>query len=210
MVALVEALTATTGSPPRLGVVVVSTRPGRVGPAVARWFRDAAERHGGFAIDLIDLAEVGLPFLDEPAHPRMRQYAHDHTRRWSALVDAVDAFAFVVPEYNYSMAAPLKNALDYLHWEWHYKPAGFVSYGGVSAGTRGVQMAKEVVTALKMMPLPEAVSIPFVQRFLDEGREIRPNEVMEGAARALLDELARWEGALRGLRAGTRAALTAG
>jgi NAD(P)H-dependent FMN reductase len=191
---------------PRLGVVVASTRPGRIGPTVARWFQTAAERHGAFSVDLIDLAEVGLPFFDEPNHPRQRQYVHDHTLRWSARVDAVDAFAFVVPEYNYSMTATLKNALDYLHWEWQYKPVGFVSYGGVSAGTRGVQMAKEVVTTLKMMPLPEAVSIPFVHQFLDQGT-LQANEVMEGAAQAMLTELARWEEALRGLRQGTRVAL---
>jgi NAD(P)H-dependent FMN reductase len=193
------------GGRPLLGVVIASTRPGRVGPAVATWFLGEVERHGRFAADRIDLAEVALPFLDEPNHPRARNYTKEHTRRWSRRVDALDALAFVVPEYNYAMAAPLKNALDYLHWEWQYKPAAFVSYGGVSAGTRGVQMAKEVVTTLKLVPLPEAVSIPFVGQFLDDEGNLTPNKTMEDAAQAVLDELARWEQALRGLRSGSRA-----
>lgn len=200
-----ERLTSGGEGRPVLGIVVVSTRPGRVGLSVAQWVRDRAERHGAFAVDFIDLAEVNLPFFDEPNHPRLRQYTHAHTRAWSERVDACDAFVFVVPEYNYGMAASLKNALDYLHTEWQYKPAAFASYGGVSAGTRGVQMAKEVVTTLKMMPLPEAVHIPFVSQFLNDEAKLEANEVMEQAADAMLDELGRWEEALRGLREAQRA-----
>jgi NAD(P)H-dependent FMN reductase len=185
---------------PRLAVIVASTRPGRIAPAVAEWFVRAAREHGGFEVDLVDLAEVDLPFLDEPNHPRLKDYVHDHTRAWSARVDAADAFVVVTPEYNYGMPAVLKNALDYLHHEWAHKPIAFVSYGGVSAGTRSVQMAKQVVTTLRMYALPEAVSIPFVQQFLDDEGRLQPNETMEGAAKAVLDELVVVEQALRPLR----------
>src|SRR5579872_6813928 len=144
-------------SRPLLQIVVASTRPGRVGLPVAEWFADVARKHGAFDVELVDLAEVGLPFLDEPNHPRFRQYTHAHTKKWSATVERADAFVFVTPEYNFGMPATLKNALDYLHYEWQYKPAGFVSYGGISAGTRAVQQLKQVVTTLKLFPLPEAV-----------------------------------------------------
>jgi NAD(P)H-dependent FMN reductase len=185
---------------PRLAVVIASSRPGRLAPAVAEWFVAAADQHSGFAIDLIDLAEVNLPFLDEPNHPRLRQYTHQHTREWSARVDAADAFVFVTPEYNFGMPAILKNALDFLSHEWAHKPAGFVSYGGVSAGTRSVQMTKQVVTALKMSALSEAVAIPFVAQFLDAEGRLQPNDVMAGSAKVMLDELVRQEKALRVLR----------
>jgi NAD(P)H-dependent FMN reductase len=105
-----------------------------------------------------------------------------------------------MPEYNYGFNAPLKNAIDFLNQEWRYKPVGFVSYGGVAAGTRAVQMAKQVVTTLKMTPLFEAVSIPFVRQFLDDEERLQANEVMEHAAVAMLDELVRVEAALRPLR----------
>ncbi len=108
---------------------------------------------------------------------------------------------FVTPEYNHGMPASLKNAIDYLHNEWQYKPVGFVSYGGVSAGTRAVAMTKQVVTPLKMTPVTESVSIPFVTQFLDEDGAIRANETMEGAAKAMLDELLRYTNALAPLRA---------
>jgi NAD(P)H-dependent FMN reductase len=185
---------------PRLEIVIVSTRPGRVGEPVARWFEQIATEHAGFDVHVADLAEIDLPFMDEPNHPRLREYTKPHTIAWSRRVDAADAFVFVTPEYNYGMAATLKNAIDFLHDEWRYKPVGFVSYGGVSAGTRGVQMAKQVVTTLAMMPTQSAVSIPFVRGFLDDEERIAGNEIMNAAAGALLDELVQLEGALRPLR----------
>jgi len=181
-------------------VVIASTRPGRVGLPVARWFSERAKEHAAFEVDVVDLAELNLPFMDEPKHPRLRQYIHQHTRDWSARVDAADAFVFVTPEYNYAFTAPLKNAIDFLHEEWQYKPVELVSYGGVSAGTRAAQMIKQVVTTLKMVPVPEAVSIPFVQQFIGADGAVHANEVMETSATAMLDELHRWVGAMQAVR----------
>jgi NAD(P)H-dependent FMN reductase len=145
---------------------------------------------------------LDLPLLDEPNHPRLRKDTKQHTHDWSARVDAADAFAFVTPEYNYGPTAALINALSYLNQEWHYKPVGFVSYGGISAGTRGVQVAKQIVTTLRMFAIAEAVSIPFVAQFLNDERVIEPNEVMTGAATAMLNELLRVQDALAPLRTG--------
>ncbi|MFJ4436148.1 NADPH-dependent FMN reductase [Streptomyces sp. NPDC088923] len=185
---------------PKLSIVIASTRPGRVGLPVGQWIDAVAREHGGFdEVDLVDLAELDLPFMDEPNHPRLRQYTHDHTKRWSARVESADAFVFVMPEYNYGYNAEIKNAIDYLCLEWAYKPVGLVSYGGVSAGTRAAQMIKQVVTTLKMTPVFEAVSIPFVQQFLKDGR-VEANDVMETSAKAMLDELTQVSAALRPLR----------
>lgn len=186
---------------PQLTVIIASTRPGRAGLPIAEWFTAVAEAHGGFEVAVADLAAIGLPMMDEPAHPRLQQYEHQHTRDWSALVGTSDAFAVVMPEYNYGFNAPLKNAIDYLHNEWRYKPMGFVSYGGVAAGTRAVQMLKQVVTTLKVTPLSEAVAIPFFPQFIDDEGVLQPNDVMRNAATAMLDELVRTEHALRPLRA---------
>lgn len=186
---------------PKLQVFIASTRPGRVGPAVAEWFVERAREYGRFEIEVVDLAEINLPFMDEPNHPMLRRYTKEHTLRWSALVDSADAFVFVMPEYNYGFNAPLKNALDYLNWEWRYKPVGFVSYGGIAAGTRAVQMIKPVLTALKMMPMVEAVHIPFVRKFLSEDGRFEPNLELETGADAMLAELQKWTLAMQPLRA---------
>jgi NAD(P)H-dependent FMN reductase len=185
---------------PRLLIVIASTRPGRIGVPVGNWFMQRARAHGGFELELADLFELDLPLLDEPSHPRLRQYTKEHTRRWSATVDSADAIVLVTAEYNYGYPAALKNAIDYLHHEWRYKPVGFVSYGGVAAGTRAVQQLKQVVTALAMMPVTASVNIPFVQQFLDDDRVIQGNEVMTQAASDMLDELLKVDAALAPLR----------
>jgi NAD(P)H-dependent FMN reductase len=186
---------------PRLLTIIASTRPGRIGLPVANWFLERAAAHGGFELEVVDLAQLQLPLLDEPSHPRLRQYTRDHTREWSATVEAADAVVMVTSEYNYGYPAALKNAIDYLHHEWRYKPVGFVSYGGVAAGTRAVQQLKQVVTALAMMPTQASVNIPFVQQFLGEDGAIVGNEVMLEAVPAMLDELLKFQAALAPLRA---------
>jgi NAD(P)H-dependent FMN reductase len=189
----------------KLDVILVSTRPGRAGEPIADWFVAHANAHDGFDVELVDLAEVGLPLVDEPNHPRLRRYTHQHTRDWSARVDAADAFVMVMPEYNHGFTAPLKNALDYLHAEWQHKPVGVVSYGGVAAGTRAVQMLKPVLVVLRMLPVVESVNIPFHTQFLDEEGRLMPNETMELAADAMLDELVASEAVLRARREAVRA-----
>ena len=186
-------------SQPLLQIIVASTRPGRVGATVADWVRDRASAHGGFAVEVVDLAEVDLPFLDEPHHPRLGRYVHQHTLDWSATVSRADAFVFVTPEYNHGYPAALKNAIDFLHAEWQHKPVGLVSYGGVAGGTRAVQALKPVLAALKMVPAVAAVPIPFVATLLDDGG-FRPTEALEDGAAAMFDELAEWTAALATLR----------
>lgn len=192
-------MTSQTDTRPRLAIIVASTRPGRQGIALAEWFQGAAEKHGGFEIDFVDMADVNLPFLDEPNHPRLKRYEHDHTRAWSERIEAADAFVFVTPEYDYSMSPVLLNALQFLSSEWHYKPAGILSYGGVSAGLRAAQMTKSALTALKIFPIAEAVSVPFFTQFIEDG-VVQPNEMMTDSAAVVLNELAKVEAALRPLR----------
>jgi NAD(P)H-dependent FMN reductase len=144
---------------------------------------------------------VNLPMFDEPKHPRFKDYQHEHTRVWSAVVSRADAFVLVTPEYNYGAPPSIVNAIDYLNREWHYKPVGIVSYGGVSGGTRGAQMLKQIVTSLRMMPIPEAVSIPFVTQHVDEKTgAFSPGATQDAAAETMLDELLKWTTALKPLR----------
>ena len=185
----------------QLHIIIVSTRPGRAGLPVADWFVSQARRHGKFALEVIDLAKVGLPLFDEPRHPRLRQYEHEHTKAWSRTIDRADAFVFVTPEYNYGAPPSLVNALDFLVHEWAYKPVAFVSYGGVSGGTRSVQMAKQIVTALKMMPMFEAVVLPFFAQQIDKETGVfAPAKIQEDAAATMLDELLKWATALKVMR----------
>jgi NAD(P)H-dependent FMN reductase len=181
---------------PRLHTIIGSTRPGRIGPSVAAWFHAYAEQHALFKAVLVDLKTFDLPVFDEPFHPALQKYQHAHTKQWAASVEAADAFVFVAPEYNYGPSPALLNALDYVYVEWNYKPASFVSYGGISGGLRGVQATKQTLLALKMVPIVEAVSIPMVQNQLKDGR-FAPTEDQKLDATRMLDALARWTDTLK-------------
>lgn len=184
----------------KLKVIIGSTRPGRKGPAVADWFMTKVAEHTEFDVELIDLKEINLPFMDEAAHPRAQKYTNDHTKKWQQTIDSADAYVIVTPEYNYSYPATLKNALDYLALEWCEKPMGFVSYGGLSGGTRAVQELKGPVTTLGMMPLPEAVNIPFFAKHINDNGEFESYDSAERSAEVMLKKLKRWAKALKRMR----------
>jgi len=184
---------------PKLSVIIGSTRPGRVGLPVGQWFFELAKGHGKFEVALVDLKELNLPLLDEPNHPRLADYVHEHTKAWSATVKASDAFVFVTPEYNYSVAPALLNAIDYLFHEWAYKAAGFVSYGGISGGMRSVHALKQPLGTLKVVGIPEAVTITFFAQLM-EGGIFKGSEALQKAGGTMLDELLRWTEALAVLR----------
>src|SRR5690625_288238 len=186
---------------PRLQIIIAATRPSRKGHLIGKWFETVAREHGGFDVEVVDLAEVDLPLFDESAHPRLGTYAHEHTRKWSETVAAADAYVVVTPEYDHVPPASLLNAMQYLIREWAYKPMGFVSYGGVSAGTRAVEVLKRIASALRMMPIPDSVHIPFFTKWINENEDaFEPEASFTTSANLLLDELGRWAGALQTLR----------
>lgn len=172
----------------KLGVIIASTRPGRIGGSVGKWIFQQAREHGRFDVDLIDLADINLPFADEPNHPASGKYLHGYTKSWSLRIAACQAFVIVTPEYNHGYPAALKNALDLINKEWWYKPVGFASYGGVSGGLRSVQQLKQVVAFLRMIPMAEAFVAPFVANQVSEG-QFAPNDIQTLSTTAMLDEL---------------------
>jgi NAD(P)H-dependent FMN reductase len=182
-----------------LMIVVGSVRPGRIGLPISRWVEVEAQRHGGFNIDFVDLAELALPFMDEPNHPRLRQYTQQHTLEWSARVDAADAFIVVTPEYNHSFSPALKNAVDYLSQEWWRKPVGVVSYGGVSGGSRGVTALEPVLVGVGLVRAGAEVELPFAANQIVDGSFV-PDAKNSAIMTKQLDELAQLADVLKPLR----------
>ena len=184
---------------PVLQIISASTRAGRKGIAVARWVQRFASQHGGFDVELVDLAEVGLPVFDEPNHPRLRQYVHQSTKDWSATVSRADAFVFVTPEYNHSFPASLKNALDHLSAEWADKAAGLVSYG-VHGGVRAAEHLRLVLGEVQIADVRQQVSFAFATDF-ENYSVLTPTGGQEAQLTTQLDQLVAWAGALQSVRA---------
>lgn len=169
---------------------------------MAHWVKSVGRQRGDINTELIDLAEVNLPLLDEEQHPRLGQYRNDHTCRWSAQIDAADAFVLVTPEYNHSFPASLKNAMDYLSREWADKPAGIVSYGGMSAGLRAAAALRPVMASLRLASLGIDVAVPFVEQTVHEDGSFHPDPRAVHAAEAMFERLVELGHQLREVRRG--------
>jgi NAD(P)H-dependent FMN reductase len=182
----------------RIAVIIGSTRPGRKGEAVARWVYEIARQRDDAEFELVDIKDFHLPLLDEPMSPMMGQYAHQHTKTWSAKIVSFDAYVFVTPEYNHATSGALKNAIDFLYHEWVNKAAGFVGYGGAS-GTRAVENLRLVMGELQVADVKAQVGISLFTDF-ENFTTFKPNPGQETSVNAMLDQVIAWGGALKALR----------
>ncbi|MFD5318358.1 NADPH-dependent FMN reductase [Streptomyces sp. NPDC127098] len=191
-----------SSTPLRLAVIVGSVRQGRFGPVVARWFTEQVAAHGGFEVDLIDLADAPLPLAlppvppaVDPDLPRPAEMA-DLTGR----LGAADAFVVLTPEYNRSFPASLKAAIDWHYTEWQAKPIGFVGYSGGTGGVLAIEQLKQVFGELHAHTVRNVVSFPRYYLLFDgEGNLKEPGEPGRAAA-TMLDELSWWAAALGAAR----------
>ena len=181
----------------RIAIIIGSTRPGRVGEAVAKWVYELSKVRNDAEFELVDIKDYNLPLLDEPKLASMHQYSKEHTKAWSAKIEGFDGFIFVTPEYNHSTSAALKNALDYLYMEWNNKAAAFVSYGAIG-GARAVEALRPVMAQLLIADVAAQVMLSNFTDF-EEG-VFKPSPRHEKSLNILFDQLIAWSVALKPLR----------
>ncbi|TFI30912.1 MULTISPECIES: NADPH-dependent FMN reductase [Streptomyces] len=181
-------------APLRVAVIIGSTREGRLGDAIARWFVERAAKRDDLAVSVVDLADFDFParYPDRVTEPMAE---------FTAEVDRAEAFVVVTPEYNRSFPASLKQAVDYAYDEWQTKPVAFVSYGHGSGGLYAVEGLRSVFTELHTVTLRNGVSI----NLFDCGDDVldvdaATEEHRDRAASVLLDQLGWWGLALREAR----------
>ncbi len=173
-----------------MAVLVASTREGRVGDEVGRWFVECAAGHGGLALDVLDLATFAIP-ARYPAEPTAAMAG------FAKRIAVAEAYVVVTPEYNRSFPASLKQAIDCAYAEWRAKPVGFVSYGYRAGGRYAVEHLRDVFTELHTATVRDAVCLDLLEH--DCGN-LGAGPHAEGAGHAvttLLDELVWWGLALR-------------
>ena len=192
----------------KIAVVVGSTRPSRRTEVAARWVAEVAARHpavtaGEASFEVVDLAEYELPLLDEPVPAIFGDYRHEKTRRWARTVGSFDGFVFVTPEYNHSMPAALKNAIDLLYAEWNNKAAGFVSHG-VQGGVRAAEHLRLTLAEVRVATVRSQVALSAFTDFeLTDPTEpgvIKPGPHQEETLNELIGEVIAWSRALKPLR----------
>ena len=182
----------------RIGIIIGSTRPGRVGDKVAKWVLEHAAQRDDADYELVDLADFSLPHLDEATPASRGQYANEHTRAWAEKIASFDGFVFVTPEYNHSTSGALKNAIDFIYGEWNNKAAALVSYG-VSGGVRAAEHLRLVLGELQIADVRQQVSFSLVTDF-ENYTEFAPKGTQAAQLETQLDQLVSWAGALQGVR----------
>ncbi|MEV8411565.1 NAD(P)H-dependent oxidoreductase [Streptomyces niveus] len=183
--------------PLRIAFIIGSSREGRFAPVVADWFTARAAEYGGIELDVIDVADLGLP----TTHPDWATPPTPELAALAARVVAADGFVVLTPEYNHSFPAGLKNFIDLHHTEWEGKAVGFVSYGGVGGGLRAVEQLRLVFTELHCASVREIVSFHNGWDHFGEGGKAYEVDGAIGAAKVMLDQLTWWARALRTARA---------
>lgn len=176
----------------RLKIIAGSSRPGRFNIQPARWVYELAKQRHDLQVELLDLDQIDLPFLNEPTPPSRGQYKHEHTQEWAATIAEADAFIWVTPEYNHSVSAVLKNAIDYLYAEWNFKPVAFVSYGSLAGGARAAEHLRGIAGELKMYDLRDQILLPNYYFNLDKQGKYKFSEDQESQANGMLDQLVFW------------------
>ena len=183
----------------KIKIIVASTRPNRFSEKPAQWILDIAKKREDLDVELLDLRDYPLPFFEEPLPPGLARdnYTNPVVVQWKQKVTEADGFIIVTPEYNHGYPAVLKNALDYLYFAWARKAVAFVSWGG-AGGARGVEQLRLVTVELDMVPTRWAVHIPNPW-FIKDVSDI-DTEANRQSAKALLDHLTWWTGALKAAR----------
>ncbi len=184
----------------RIGIIIGSTRPGRVGPQVAQWLQEHAARLGEAVYEVVDIADFALPLLDEAVPASAGRYANAHTIAWAEKIDTYDGFVFVTPEYNHAPSPALLNALSFVSREWNDKAAGIVSYGASASGARAAEMLRPILGELQIADVRQHIALSLITDF-ENYSTFAPSEKHLAGVQTLVEQLEAWAGALKGVRA---------
>jgi NAD(P)H-dependent FMN reductase len=182
----------------KIAIIIGSTRPRRKGEAVGKWAYDIARKRSDADFELLDVAQFNLPLLDEPQPATSAQYSQPHTRAWSAKIASFDGYVFVTPEYNHGTSGALKNAIDFLYYEWADKGAGFIGYG-YTLGARAIEQLRLVMAAVQVATVRPHVGLSLFTDF-ENSTVFKSAAMQEKNVNTMLDHVIAWSGALQPLR----------
>lgn len=186
---------------PKIGIIISTTRDTRFGDKPAQWINDAASAREDLEVEVVDLRDFDLPFFNEAASNLWAPTQNAEGVRWQQKVAEFDGYIFVTAEYNRSIPAALKNALDYAYNEWNKKPAAYVGYGSVGAA-RAMEHLRLINVELQMVPLRSGVHIQGADFFAvwQGGQSLESLTHLEPGVQTMLDELTWWTNALKTAR----------
>ena len=171
-----------------VAIVLGSVRPGRAGEQVVRWIDEQARQVDGVATVFFDLRDYNLPLFAEEMPPSMQAPELPEAVRLRTNIEAQDAVLFVTPEYNHSVSAVLKNAIDYLPpVTLKDKAVGLVGYSWYGAATP-LEHLREIVSTFGANVRGRQVGINLGSDFQDG--VFKPSDELNAQIRELLASLA--------------------
>ncbi len=185
----------------KIAVIISTSRAARFGDKPARWIFDIAAARDDMSVEIVDLRDYPLPFFDEVASNAWVPSQNEVAQRWQKKIAEFDGYIFVTAEYNRSIPAVLKNALDYAYPEWNRKPAAVVGYGSVGAA-RAVEQLRLIAIELQMAPTRTGVHIQGADFMAvwKGGKDIAELSYLKQNATDMLDQLVWWTRALKSAR----------
>lgn len=170
--------------------VIGSARPGRVADKVLGYIKDDVATRSDVELNVADLAELNLPFFNNEHAPISPDYVitDPQVAAWSELVKANDSVVFITPEYNHSLSALQKNAIDSLGADWAEKPMTAVAYGW-SGGSLAVLNLREVLGNVKADTKQNIAQLAFMKDLNPDGSLLDEANVKAQIA-AAIDEIA--------------------
>ncbi|GGO67842.1 NADPH-dependent FMN reductase [Bowmanella pacifica] len=174
-----------------IAVIMGSTREGRLCESVTQWLMAELATFNEFALSLIDPKDL---------EGQTDDFFELVMKGIRTELGAADAFIVVTPEYNHSFPAPLKQLIDAVNTEWHTKPVGFVSYGGISGGLRAVEQLRQIFVELQSASVRDSVSFINAWEQFDAQGTLREQERPRRTLIKMLEQLNWWGRALKQAR----------
>ncbi|MFM1655204.1 NADPH-dependent FMN reductase [Brevibacillus sp. B_LB10_24] len=174
-----------------IGIILGSSRPGRVSPQVGEWIKEIAGQRGDAVYEIVDIAAYNLPFFGDPA-------GQQQVAAWAQKISSLDGFVFVTAEYNHSIPGVLKNALDSARTEWYNKAAGIVSYGS-SGGTRAAEHLRGILAELQVADVRTHPALNLFTDF-ENYTVFKPADLHIAHVNDMLDQVISWSAALKWVR----------
>ena len=192
---------------PKIGIIMSTTRPGRFADIPTNWLFNIAKERNDADFEIVDLRNYPMPFFEEKMALAYAPTQNEVALRWGKKIASLDGYIFVTAEYNHSIPAVLKNALDYLYSEIHRKPATFVGYGGTGAA-RAIEHLRNILAEEQVASLKHTVHIGMVEMIgmLREGKSMADYPYLDDFAKRMLDEIVWWANTLKEGRFGDEVA----
>ena len=183
---------------PKIGIIISTTRPGRFGEVPTNWLFNIAKERNDADFEIVDLRDYPMPFFEEKVPLHVAPPQNEVALRWGEKIASLDGYIFVTAEYNHSIPAVLKNALDYLYSEIHRKPATFVGYGG-TGGSRAVEHLRNILAEEQVASLKHTVHIGMMEMIgmLREGKSMADYPYLDDFAKRMVDEIVWWANTLK-------------